>query len=147
MYKPRVGISIGDINGIGPEVIIKTLRDERVLQQCTPVIYGSSKVISYHKNIVDPDFHFNVCREVGQATKHKVNVFNCWQDAVNIELGQAKAEGGQFAAIALEKAVLDLKNGAQQTCHANGRRFPLPWAHGVHYGYPRRTRKCDVYGE
>ena len=112
MYKPKVGISIGDINGIGPEVIIKTLRDERVLEQCVPVIYGSSKVISYHKNIVDPDFHFNVCREVRQAAKNKVNVFNCWQDTVNIELGQAKAEGGQFAAIALEKAVLDLKNNA-----------------------------------
>ncbi len=109
MYKPRIGISIGDINGIGPEVIIKTLSDERILDQCTPVIYGSSKVISYHKNIVNADFHFHVCREVQQASKNKVNVFNCWQDTVNIELGQAKAEGGQFAAIALEKAVLDLK--------------------------------------
>ncbi|MEL7221958.1 MAG: 4-hydroxythreonine-4-phosphate dehydrogenase PdxA, partial [Bacteroidota bacterium] len=52
MQKPKIGISIGDINGIGPEVIIKTLSDERLLQQCTPVIYGSSKIVSYHKNIV-----------------------------------------------------------------------------------------------
>lgn len=109
MYKPRIGISIGDINGIGPEVIIKTLRDDRILQQCTPVIYGSSKVMSYHKNIVDPDFHFYACREVDQAAEGKVNVYTCWQETVNIELGQANIESGQYAAIALERAVMDLK--------------------------------------
>ncbi|PSR13572.1 MAG: 4-hydroxythreonine-4-phosphate dehydrogenase PdxA [Bacteroidetes bacterium] len=111
MRKPKIGISIGDINGIGPEVIIKTLRDERLLDQCTPIIYGSSKVISYHKNIVDPNFHFFSCRDAEQASSDKVNVINCWQDTVNIEMGKATAESGQYAAIALELAVNDLKDG------------------------------------
>jgi 4-hydroxythreonine-4-phosphate dehydrogenase len=109
MHKPKIGISIGDINGIGPEVIIKTLADDRIMNQCTPVIYGSSKVMSYHKNIVNPDFHFHACREVDQTAAGKVNVFNCWQETVNIELGQANTDSGQYAAIALERAVTDLK--------------------------------------
>lgn len=110
MNKPKIGISIGDINGVGPEVIIKTLQNPKILDQCTPIIYGSSKVISYHKNIVEVDFNFQNIREAGHASNSKVNVINCWQDVVNITLGQATEEGGQFAAIALEKAVLDLKD-------------------------------------
>jgi 4-hydroxythreonine-4-phosphate dehydrogenase len=110
MQKPKIGISIGDINGIGPEVIIKTLSDDRILQQCTPIIYGSNKVVSYHKNIVKADFHFTNCKNAEAATEGKVNVITCWQDVVNIELGQATVESGQYAAIALEQAVTALKN-------------------------------------
>lgn len=111
MNKPRIGISIGDINGIGPEVIIKTLQHDYILEQCVPVIYGSSKVISYHKNIVEADFHFHSIKDIEHAANKKVNVINCWQDVVNISLGQANEEGGQYAAIALERAVMDLKAG------------------------------------
>ncbi|MEZ4985205.1 MAG: 4-hydroxythreonine-4-phosphate dehydrogenase PdxA [Saprospiraceae bacterium] len=111
MAKPKIGISTGDINGIESEVIIKTLRDERLLDICTPVIFGSSKVMSYHKNIVDVDFQFHNCRDATQATQGKVNVVNCWQDAIGIELGQPTAVSGQFAAVALETAVTALKKG------------------------------------
>lgn len=110
MHKPKIGISIGDINGIGPEVIIKTLSDERILEQCTPVIYGSSKIVSYHKNVVKANFHFSNCKNASSAAQGKINVVTCWQEVVNIELGQATPESGQYAAIALEHAVTALKN-------------------------------------
>ncbi|MEM1359219.1 MAG: 4-hydroxythreonine-4-phosphate dehydrogenase PdxA [Bacteroidota bacterium] len=109
MHKPKIGISIGDINGIGPEVIIKTFSDDRILEFCTPIIYGSSKVMAYHKNIVNSNFRFHSIRDAKQASQGKVNVITCWQDTVNIEIGKMTAEGGQYAAIALEQATLALK--------------------------------------
>ncbi len=112
MNKIRIGISIGDINGIGLEVILKTLANQQILNFCTPIIYGSSKIVSYHKNIVGlDDFHFNVAKS-GDRIKHdKVNVVNCWADNVNITLGKLSDSSGKYAKISLEQAVIDLKNG------------------------------------
>ncbi len=112
MEKVRIGITIGDINGIGPEVIIKTLEDERILHNCIPVIYGSAKVISYHKNIVkSTDFSFSSHRDAERLSTNKVNVVNCWMDQVKINLGTATEEGGKYAYIALDRAIRDLKEG------------------------------------
>lgn len=111
MNKVKVGISIGDINGIGLEVIIKTLAADQLLNYCTPVIYGSSKVISYHKNIVDDDFHFHSIRTADQAQEGKINIVNCWQENVNITLGKATKEGGEYALRSLDTATKDLKSG------------------------------------
>lgn len=112
MEKVRIGITIGDINGIGPEVIIKTLEDDRILNNCIPVIYGSSKVVSYHKNIVkSTDFSFSSHRDAERLNTNKVNVVNCWSDVVKIQLGKATEEGGKFAYIALDRAIRDLKAG------------------------------------
>jgi 4-hydroxythreonine-4-phosphate dehydrogenase len=77
MEKHKIGITIGDINGIGLEVILKTLAHQSVSKQCTPVIFGSSKVVSYHKNIVNSDFHFHVARSADDLEHNKVNVINC----------------------------------------------------------------------
>lgn len=108
----RAGISVGDINGIGLEVIIKTLAHPSVMQLCTPVIYGSSKVVSYHKNIVNPqDFTFHTTATADKIYQQKINVVNCWQDNVNIGLGKETEEGGRFAHISLDRAVRDLKDG------------------------------------
>ncbi|HUR31844.1 MAG TPA: 4-hydroxythreonine-4-phosphate dehydrogenase PdxA [Saprospiraceae bacterium] len=108
----RVGITVGDINGIGLEVIIKTLSHPSVTQLCTPVIYGSSKVVSYHKNIVNPqEFTFHNTNTADKIYHQKINVVNCWQDNVNIALGKETEEGGRFAHIALDRAVRDLKDG------------------------------------
>ncbi len=110
MNKFKVGISIGDINGIGPEVILKVLSDERILDICTPVIYGSTKVISYHKNIIDNNsLRFQGISSGDKAVLGKINVVNCWNDNVNITLGKATEDGGKYAYIALEKAVQELK--------------------------------------
>lgn len=112
MSIPKIGITIGDINGIGPEVIIKTLGLEYVLKRSIPIIYGSSKVIAYHKNIVDdPGFSFVSCNSPESASIGKVNVINCWNDNVKIDLGQATTEGGECAHIALDRAIGDLISG------------------------------------
>lgn len=108
----RVGITIGDINGVGPEVIIKTLSHPTVVQLCTPVIYGSSKVVSYHKNIVNPaDFSFNTTGSADKIYTNRINVVNVWQENINIELGKETEEAGKIAHIALDQAVRDLKDG------------------------------------
>ena len=112
MEKVRIGITIGDINGIGPEVILKAVRDERLLDQCSIIIYGSSKVVSYHKNIVGmSQFNFQSVGDVQSANPKKVCVVNCWQDNANISLGRISEEGGRFAYIALDRATRDLKDG------------------------------------
>jgi len=110
MQKLKIGITIGDINGIGPEVIIKTLDNPKMLEFCTPIIYGSSKVMSYHKNIVKPDnFSFITISDPEKASSQKVNVINCWDDSIQINLGIAHEEGGKCAHIAMDRALNDIK--------------------------------------
>jgi 4-phospho-D-threonate 3-dehydrogenase / 4-phospho-D-erythronate 3-dehydrogenase len=111
MEKLKIGISVGDINGIGLEVILKTVSDERILNICTPVIFGSSKVVSYHKNIVQVEFPFANLRTAAEAENGKVNVVNCWQDNVNITIGKVSEAGGQYAFKALEAATEALRSG------------------------------------
>lgn len=109
MDKLKIGISIGDINGIGLEVMLKALSHKKIVDQCTIIVYGSSKVVSYHKNIVGVDFHFQSINKIEQANSNKVNILNCWQDSVNITLGKPSKESGQYAWQSLESAVDDLK--------------------------------------
>ncbi|MBK8703573.1 MAG: 4-hydroxythreonine-4-phosphate dehydrogenase PdxA [Saprospiraceae bacterium] len=111
MNKIKVGISMGDMNGIGLEVILKTLSHPKILDSCIPIVYGSTKVVSYHKNIVDVDFPFQPIRAVNQLVTDKINIVNCWQENVNITLGKPSEAGGKYAYRALEAAVLDLKQG------------------------------------
>ena len=108
----KIGISIGDINGIGAEVILKTLSHKHILDVCTPVIYSSSKVISYHKNIVNiNDLSFVSHGSAERLSRNKINVINCWVDNVNIELGKITEDGGKYAYISMDSAVRDLKEG------------------------------------
>jgi 4-hydroxythreonine-4-phosphate dehydrogenase len=108
----KIGITIGDINGIGPEVIIKAMSDPRILSTFTPVIYGSYKVMSYHKNIVkESNLGFHSVTSAAQAVSNKVNLVNCWDENINISLGNPTVESGKYAYIALDKAVIDVKEG------------------------------------
>lgn len=106
----KIGITIGDINGVGIEVIIKALANEKMLDMFTPVIYGSAKAISYYKNIVNSDINFVSNKDPQRASRNKINVVNCWDDTVNISVGQATKDSGKFAHIALDRAVQDLKD-------------------------------------
>ncbi len=107
-----MGITLGDINGIGPEVVIKGLDNSKVLDLCTPVIYGSSKVLSYHRNIVKPvDFAYQNISNAGHLISHKINLVNCWQDDISISLGKPNELSGRFAYMALDQATRDLKEG------------------------------------
>lgn len=107
----KIGITIGDINGIGPEVIIKALEDERLLGSITPIIYGTYKVLSYHKNIIKSNVGFHSVNNAKSALADRVNIVTCWNENINITLGKATAEGGKYAKISLEQALVDLKSG------------------------------------
>ncbi|MCB0685475.1 MAG: 4-hydroxythreonine-4-phosphate dehydrogenase PdxA [Saprospiraceae bacterium] len=112
MTKVRVGISVGDINGIGLEVIIKSLSHPKIVELCTPVIYGSSKVLSYHKNIVRPqEFNYQNLSNAQNLTEDRINLINCWNEDVMINLGVPSEESGKFAYISLDQATQDLRQG------------------------------------
>lgn len=108
----RVGISVGDINGIGPEVIIKALRDNRLLLDCTPIIYASSKTMSFHKKAIgDNDFNYQSCKSAVDAVNRKINIVNVWNDEIQFELGKGSETSGKYAFLSLEKATEDLAAG------------------------------------
>ncbi len=110
--KIKIGISIGDVNGIGLEVIIKTLADTRILDYCTPIVYGHTKVASFHRKALNVgDFSFNVINSPAQAHQKRPNLINCWQEDVKIELGVPNETGGKYALLSLEKAMEDLLAG------------------------------------
>lgn len=104
-----VGISIGDINGIGIEVILKTFEDKRMLEFCTPVIFGATRVISYHKKAINSETPIHGINDIKQVAQNKINLLNIWKEEVNIQLGEATKIGGEYAAKSLEQAVNDLK--------------------------------------
>jgi 4-hydroxythreonine-4-phosphate dehydrogenase len=106
------GISHGDINGIGYEVIIKTLMDGMINDLCIPVVYGSPKVAAYHRKALNiNNFSFNNVRNAEEANPKKANMINCLDDNIRVELGKSTPQGGEAAFISLERAVEDLKNG------------------------------------
>jgi 4-hydroxythreonine-4-phosphate dehydrogenase len=106
------GISHGDINGIGYEVIIKALMDNAINDMCVPVVYGSPKVAAYHRKALNiNNFSFNNIRSVEEANHKKANLINCLDDNIRVELGKSTPQGGEAAFISLERAVTDLKNG------------------------------------
>lgn len=108
----KIGISVGDINGIGLEVVLKTLADKRLLDWCIPIIYGSTKVVSYHKNIANiKDLPIHNTSDVQSLNPDSVNVINCWMENVKITLGKCTAEGGKYATFSLDQATEDLKAG------------------------------------
>jgi 4-hydroxythreonine-4-phosphate dehydrogenase len=108
----RVGISIGDVNGVGPEVIIRALSDNRMAQVCTPVIYGNSKIISQHRKSLNlQEFNFNTVKSVQEIIPRKINLINCWEEEIKAEIGKASTQTGPYAMKALQTAVSDLAAG------------------------------------
>ncbi len=108
--KIKVGISIGDLNGIGCEVILKTFEDARMLDFCTPVIFASNKTVSFQKNELGINVNFNGISEASKAVDKKVNVVNVWKEVPNIQFGQATEESGKYAISSLKAAVEALKS-------------------------------------
>lgn len=106
------GISHGDINGIGYEVIVKALSDPMINDICTPIVYGSPKVAAYHKKALNVNnFTFNNIRTPDEANSKKANMINCLDDNIRVELGKSTPQGGEAAIISFEKAVEDLRAG------------------------------------
>lgn len=108
----KVGISHGDINGIGYEVIMKTLLDPRILEMCTPIVYGSPKVAAYHRKALNiNNLSFNHIRSASEAHFKKAHIVNCIDDNVRVELGKSTQEAGESSFMALDRACVDLKKG------------------------------------
>lgn len=104
-----VGISIGDLNGIGIEVILKTFQDKRMLDFCTPVIFGSTKSTSYHKKLINSQTQIHGITSIKQIAHNKVNLLNIWKEEVPIEIGNATKISGEYALKSLEATVEHLK--------------------------------------
>lgn len=111
MENLKIGISIGDFNGIGLEVILKNLSQPELAEKATFVVYGSTKVVSYHKNIVDVDLHYHQAQSIDRIRTDKVNIINCWNENVNITLGKPTDVSGKYAIRSLEAATRDLRHG------------------------------------
>ncbi|MFC5047889.1 4-hydroxythreonine-4-phosphate dehydrogenase PdxA [Aquimarina hainanensis] len=108
--KIRLGISIGDLNGIGSEVILKTFEDGRMLDFCTPVIFASIKIVSYLKKYHKTNINLHGIDEASQITDGKVNVLNTWKEPVDINFGKEDSKIGQYAIKSLKAATHALKN-------------------------------------
>lgn len=111
-HKYKIGISCGDVNGIGIEIILKTLLDNRILDHCTPIVYGSPKVFSfYRKHLGLAEHSFNLIKKVEEVHHKRANMVVCWDEEVQIEMGQATEIGGKYAFLSLEAATNDLLSG------------------------------------
>ena len=108
---PRVGITQGDINGVGYEVILKTLAVPEFMGICTPVIYGAVKALAYHRKVFDLQVPVNMIGRAEDAAEGKVNMVSVCDEEVPISLGQTSAEAGATALAALQRAVADLRAG------------------------------------
>ena len=109
--RPVIGISVGDLNGIGTELAIKTFSDNRLLEMCTPIIFGSNKLINfYRKSIPDSTLNYQHIKDISRPFHKQVNLFNCWEEEVAINPGQLTDTGGLYAVKSLTIAVEALKD-------------------------------------
>jgi 4-hydroxythreonine-4-phosphate dehydrogenase len=109
--RPVIGISIGDLNGIGAELIIKTFSDHRLLELCTPLIFASNKLINfYRKATPEINFNYQSTKDFSRITPKQINVYNCWEEEIAILPGQLTDIGGSYAVKSLVAAVEALRD-------------------------------------
>ena len=107
--KLKIGFTLGDVNGVGPEVLIKALEDNRILKLCTPVIYGSNRILSFYKKMFNIEgFNYTTCSDANQTNTKSVNIINCITDDIILQPGQDTVIAGKTALISLEAATQDL---------------------------------------
>lgn len=104
-----VGISIGDLNGIGSEVILKTFEDSRMLELCTPVIFANVKILSFIKRNLNSEVALHGIDKIDQLVKGKINVLNVWKEGVDINFGQQDDNVGKYAVKSFVAATKALK--------------------------------------
>ena len=111
MKKIKLGISIGDLSGIGLEIIIKTFKDNRMMDFCTPIIFGSAQAASIHrKALAMQDFNFHIINDMNDINHKKANLFNIWDTTLEIKIGSPNVKSGELAFDSLKKATIALKN-------------------------------------
>ncbi len=109
--KLRIGITIGDVNGIGPELVIKAFEDQRFKDLCIPILYGSSRVINLYKKVIGSNkFHYVVVQTPSQAHNNKLNIIECVPNMERVEMGKATEEGGEAAYLSLKRAIEDAQH-------------------------------------
>ena len=108
--KIKVGFSIGDLNGIGGELILKSLNDKSLFKLFTPVIYASDKIVSFLAEHFSTPNQFNVIRNIDSAFPSSINIINVWEEDVKINFGQSTPEAGHYSILSLKAAVNDLKS-------------------------------------
>jgi len=146
-----IGITQGDINGIGYEVILKTLAESRVLDAFVPVIYGSPKVAAFHRKQLDiQGINLNIINTIDELNPKRINIINCTDDEIKVELGRSTEEAGKAAFASLERATEDLKNRSvgrhcysayqQKEYSVEGLSFPRS------YRVPRRKVRYGNFG-
>ena len=109
--KIKVGITHGDINGIGYEVILKAFSDPTMLELCTPIVYGSPKVAAYHRKAMDIQTNFCIIASATEAVDNRLSILNCTEDELKVELTKPTPEAGKAALDALERALADYREG------------------------------------
>lgn len=109
--KPIVGITCGDLNGIGPEIIIKTLSDLRINDFCVPVVFANNRVFNfYRKELPDYNLNFTIVKDFSRLNPKQLNILNCWNEEVEIKPGELNANGGAYAVKSLLSAAEALKS-------------------------------------
>lgn len=135
----KVAITCGDLNGIGLEVVMKTFLDNRMLQVCTPLIYVSSKAISSHRKLLAlNEFNYNTTRSAKEALLRKVNVVNCWEEEIPLQLGEATETSGRYALRSIDAAIKDLQEGTVDvmvTAPVNKNNIPKDAAGNIFTGH------------
>lgn len=109
--KIRIGITQGDVNGVGYEVILKTFAEPMMLELCTPIIYGSPKVAAYHRKALNLSVPFDTVKSASEANDNKLSVVNCTDDEIKVEFSKPDVESGKAALGALQKAIEEYKKG------------------------------------
>ncbi len=109
--KIKVGITQGDLNGVGYEVIFKTFANPMMMDLCTPIVYGSPKAAAYHSKAMELETQFTIINEPEQASHSKLNLISCYDEEVKIEFGQPSPESGATALKSLERALADYSEG------------------------------------
>ena len=110
--KPIIGITIGDFNGIGPELILKTFSNELVFNYCTPVIYANTYIFKYYANLLDyTPLNFNIVKKGSDIKENQLNLRTCNRERIEITPGTPNIHAGKFALDALQLAITDIKDG------------------------------------
>jgi 4-hydroxythreonine-4-phosphate dehydrogenase len=108
--RPVIGVSVGDLNGIGIEIIIKTFSDSRILELCTPVVFASNKVMNFYKKLIPENtLNYSNIKEISKANPKQLNIFTVWEEDVDIQPGQMTETGGKYGVKSLQAAVKALK--------------------------------------
>ena len=109
--KPRVAITHGDTNGVGYELILKTFEDPMMMELCTPIIYGSPKVATYHRKALNLETPFTTISEATEAKENRLNILTTFDDEIKVEIGQSSDEATEAARKALKRAMVDVQQG------------------------------------